>query len=219
MGRNDAGEGGYFTEMSRLFTTGIIAAAFVINLQFCRHSSPSEELQIAPAPTQSQSDRLRGPTVHFDQAKVEWTPYGEQRPVDIREITKVEAGPDKGDLRIEVKNISDKPIRSISLPLWPPYCRNFEMFAGLVAGLGDRPYFTKPSKQVLQPGDTDTIVVKRMRWAEFQNPTHYEGCSALQSYCVVFLSQVVFQDGSDWRPPEDPTVPPPYVTPSRKNKP
>lgn len=166
---------------------------------------PHTTSQIPPPVIAQQTNDVR--TVVFEKSRVklriiEWWP------TEIVDVTKGQTGRHKGDLAIEIKNVSGKPIKSVEMFIHAPVCKPFAMAAGLVIGLGaDNPYFTKLTKPTLDAGEMALINIGHRRLDGAFSPASYEECPPDQDYLFLELYKINYADGTvweEWHDPDDP---------------
>lgn len=195
---------------SRIFFIFVAIASIVVvaALASCaRPASPQQSQPTAtPAETTKKEKDLRIITIENPRLKMyisEWWP------TEVTGVAKVENGVHKGDWIIEIKNVSDKPIKSVTMHFDGPYdCEAFVMTSGLFIGLGeDNSYLTRMARPTLAPGETDKIVVQRQRVDEMTPPQELKGCPPEKSYFYLKLESVKYADGTVWNAWKDPNAP------------
>jgi hypothetical protein len=185
--------------------TSILAIAALAS---CARTASPQQPQPAATPTETtkKTGDLRILTFENPRMKIfisEWWP------TEVIKVTKVENGVHKGDWIIEVRNVSDKPIKSVAMQFEGPHdCEAFVMTPGLLIGLGeDNQYLTRMASPALVPGATDKIVVQRQRVDEIIPPQELKGCPPEKSYFYLKLESVNYADGTVWNARKDPNAP------------
>ena len=188
--------------------TSIMAVA---PLRSCAQPSEQEQESIPPVPLTSpakkeddeRDDDMR--IVIFEKPQVKMVLPNEWRPAEVINITETEPGPHKGDWVIEIQNVSDRPIKAMELTLAPPNCEAYVMSEGLWVGFdADDPKLSRP---ILQPGETDKLIVKYKDLAEVMPIKGLKGCPPDNSYYYLALEIVTYADGTKWRIKHDPEDP------------
>lgn len=169
-------------------------------------AQPTQASSPTPTATVTKKDDVR--VVIFEKPRLKFF-ISEWLPTEVINVTEVEKGPRKGDWIIEVRNVSDRPIKSVEMDFSPPYdCKEFVMSPGWLVGLGaDNPYLTRPARPTLDPGETDKIVVKRENLNEDTPARKIKRCPPDESYCYLSLEEVNYADGTKWKKRRDPDDP------------
>jgi hypothetical protein len=125
-------------------------------------------------------------------------------PVVVAGLQFVGEGARKGDLQIQIKNASEKPIKSVRYWLAPMPCRQYDM-PDLVLIYGE----TKASgtkavnaaDPILIPNQTANILVERRDLEDYLEPKRPSPlCSSRpKEKPHLFLAEVVFADGTAWK--------------------
>jgi|GEM_PF-3792294 len=174
----------------------------------CAVSPPTQQQTNQTNNTRNKKkSELKWCEIVFHQSRIIWN-YVEQipDPIEVKDVKIVDSGRDKGDLRIEIFNKSDKPIIATMFVLEPPSCDNFAMHGGLNIGWGDVELIGKPADVVrpskwpiVKSGETSFVVYKRKELESFLRPEDYKGCELEKSYSGLGISFVRFKDGTEWR--------------------
>lgn len=198
--------------MSRLRVIGIYAALASImaiaTLASCARTASPQQAQptASPAETTKKEKELRIVTFENPRLKIyisEWWP------IEVVSVAVVKSGAHQGDWMIELRNVSDKPIKTVTMTFEGPYdCDAFVMSAGLYVGLGeDNSYLTRMARPTLAPGETDKVVIQRQRVDEFISPQELKGCPPEKSYFYLKLESIKYADGTVWNAKRDPNDP------------
>ena len=186
--------GAFIISAAVAFAVAAVALASCARTPTLQSQSPSPVPSVA---TTKKKDEIR--VVTFEKPRLKFF-LSEWWPTEVINIMEVEKGPQKGSWIIEIRNVSDKPIKSVLMDLSPPYdCPEFVMSGGWIVGLGaDKPYLTKPAKPTLDPGETDKVVVGRDYVSEIIPARELRSCPPEQSYCYLRLEEVIYADGTEW---------------------
>jgi hypothetical protein len=156
----------------------------------------------------ANDSQLKRREVVFHQPRVIWG-YFEQihYPIKVTDIKIVETGTAKGDLRIEMMNVSSKPIVAAKLAFSPPECGKFVLYGGLTdIDWGDVSLIGKPTdavrkkgSPVLKSGEVGVVIFKRKLLEAFLRRDYYEGCKPENSFATLGQTIFRFEDGTEWR--------------------
>jgi hypothetical protein len=166
-------------------------------------TKPSSTLPVA-ATKQGAEIRM----VIFENPRLK-LPMVEWWPIEVTNVAEENKKEERnGTWILEIRNVSDQPIKSVVMNFSPPPdCDGFTMSAGLLVGLGQERYLTKPAKPTLGPLEADRIIIDSKELDEIMPAKKLERCPPEKSYCFLSLEEVIFTDGSKWErryEPDDP---------------
>lgn len=185
-----------------LVSTALVTSA-------CSSAQQQTATPIAPPATTMQNGNNIC-TVIFEKPRLKLL-LMEWWPIEVISVTDMKSKQRNSDWIIEIRNVSDKPIKSVEMDFSaPPDCDAFVMSFGVKIGLGQDKYFTKPTKPTLSPGETDIVVVKGKILDELLPSKELKSCPPEKSYCWISLEEVKYADGTKWQrwyDPDDPRRP------------
>ena len=124
-------------------------------------------------------------------------------PVSLVGLQFLREGVRKGDLQIQIKNVSEKPIKAVHYWLAPMPCRQYDM-PDLIIAYGESELSgsktINSADSILTPNQTANVLVKRKDLEDYMNPKRPSNrCSHdPDEKPRLFLAKVVFADGTAW---------------------
>jgi len=125
-------------------------------------------------------------------------------PVSVVDMQFLKEGAGQGNLQIQIKNVSQKPIKAVRYWLSPMPCRQYDM-PSLLIDYGDSKLLgsknVRPADPILNPGQNANLFVERKQLEDYLNPKRpSDKCwPEPEEKPHLFLAEVLFDDGTAWK--------------------